>query len=81
MPRIDWNKGKAIRWIMQALGFGFDDVNVIYIGDDTTDEDAFRIIRTRGVSILVSGKPKRSAADFRVSSPYEVKKIFDYLLI
>jgi len=81
MPRIDWNKGKAICWIMQALGFGFDDVNVIYIGDDTTDEDAFRIIRTRGVSILVSGKPKRSAADFRVSSPYEVKKIFDYLLI
>ena len=80
MPRIDWDKGKAIRWIMQALGLRFDEVNVVYIGDDTTDEDAFRIIRTRGVGVLVSGNSRRSAADFRVSSVDEVKKLFEYML-
>jgi len=80
MPRIDWDKGKAIRWIMYTLGFSFDETNVVYIGDDTTDEDAFRIIRTRGVGILVSDSSRRSAADFRVSSPLEVKKLFEYML-
>ena len=80
MPRIDWNKGKAVRWIMEALGFNFNEANVIYIGDDTTDEDAFRIVRARGTGILVSDKPRKSTADFRISSPFEVKKLFDYLL-
>jgi len=80
MPRIDWDKGRAIRWIMRALGVDFGEANVVYAGDDTTDEDAFRVIRTRGVGILVSDKPKESAADFRVSSPLEVKKLFEDIL-
>ncbi len=76
LPAIQWNKGKAVRWIMQALGISWGDATVIYIGDDTTDEDAFRTIRGRGVGILVSEKDKVSCADFRVSSPVEVKRLF-----
>jgi len=80
LPAIDWNKGKAIRWIMQALNKNFDKASVIYIGDDTTDEDAFRVVRTRGVSILVSQELRPSAADFLLSSPKEVEELFEKII-
>jgi len=76
LPAFDWNKGKAIRWIMQTLKISWNDVSVVYIGDDTTDEDAFRAVRTRGAGILVSDKLKESMADFQVSTPDEVMKLF-----
>jgi len=80
LPAFEWNKGKAILWIMRALGFSWFNSSIVYIGDDTTDEDAFRILRTRGTGILVSKEPKISAADFWVSSPDEVGKIFREIL-
>jgi len=80
LPAIDWNKGKAVRWVMDSLGINWQDYSVVYIGDDTTDEDAFRTVCTRGTSILVSDKDKVSAADFMVSSPKEVKELFERIL-
>ncbi|MDP8290033.1 MAG: trehalose-phosphatase [Candidatus Susulua stagnicola] len=80
LPAIDWNKGKAVRWVMDSLGINWQDYSVVYIGDDTTDEDAFRTVCTRGTSILVSDKDKFSAADFMVSSPKEVKELFERIL-
>ncbi|RKY36639.1 MAG: trehalose-phosphatase, partial [Candidatus Omnitrophota bacterium] len=80
LPKIDWNKGKAIRWIMQALEIDWGEYSVIYIGDDVTDEDAFRTIRTRGTAILVSEVPKISCADFFLKSPQEVAQFFKILL-
>ncbi|MFH1767529.1 MAG: trehalose-phosphatase, partial [Candidatus Omnitrophota bacterium] len=81
MPAIDWDKGKAMRWVMRALNIDWPDATVIYIGDDTTDEDAFRFLRGRGVGILVSDRPRASAADFRLSGVDEVKKFFEQILI
>ena len=80
LPQVDWDKGKAIIWIMQNLGIDFKDYSVIYIGDDTTDEDAFRILRTRGTPILVSSLPKTSFADFRLNSVEEVKNLLRLIL-
>ena len=74
LPNIGWNKGKAITWIMNALGLSWAEHGVFYLGDDTTDEDAFRVLRTRGIGILISEKTRKSSADFRLSSPEEVKK-------
>lgn len=46
-PKIDWNKGKALVWLLETLGLDQqDDVFTIYIGDDTTDEDAFDVFRS-----------------------------------
>lgn len=43
-PVIDWNKGKAVEFLMDSLGLSdCDDVLPIYIGDDRTDEDAFKV--------------------------------------
>ena len=81
MPAIAWNKGMAVRWIMKSLGISFESACVVYIGDDTTDEDAFRVVRTRGLGILVSEKPKKSSASFMVKNPKQLKTIFEKLLI
>lgn len=80
VPNIDWNKGKAINWVMGVLGLKWQDFSVVYIGDDTTDEDAFRTVRTRGTAILVSENPKISSADFMLSSPKEVKELFERVI-
>lgn len=80
LPDIDWDKGKAIRWIMDALKISWSESSVIYIGDDVTDEYAFRIIRTRGRGILVSEKLRESAADFWISSTAEVKRLFERII-
>jgi trehalose-phosphatase len=38
-PRVDWNKGRAVRWIREHLGLR--QALTFYLGDDCTDEDAF----------------------------------------
>ena len=79
-PAIDWDKGQAIRWIMHELGLSWDESSVVYIGDDVTDQFAFRVIRTRGTGIMVSEKSKPSAAHFRVSSTYDVRELFEKMI-
>jgi len=76
LPDIDWDKGKAIRWIMDALKIAWNEASVVYVGDDVTDEYAFRTIRTRGTGVLVSDGPRVSAADFQLASTDEVRKLF-----
>ncbi|MBN1520965.1 MAG: trehalose-phosphatase [Candidatus Aureabacteria bacterium] len=80
LPALYWNKGKAICWIMKALQLSWKNTRVVYIGDDTTDEDAFRVIRHNGLGILVSHDPKPSSAHFRVISPDDVKKLFEMII-
>ncbi|MFH1001695.1 MAG: trehalose-phosphatase [bacterium] len=80
LPNIEWNKGKAALWILNTLGLDWSEHKIFYLGDDTTDEDAFRILRTRGTSILIAEKAEKSAADFRLSSPEEVKCWLKYFL-
>ena len=80
LPNIEWNKGKAVLWILNTLGLDWSEHKIFYLGDDTTDEDAFRILRTRGTSILIAEKAEKSAADFRLSSPEEVKCWLKYFL-
>lgn len=57
---MDWDKGHALLHLLAAMGLDVDDdVLPIYIGDDRTDEDAFRALRSRakgGLGILVSSK-------------------------
>ena len=66
-PRIKWNKGYASQWILKNI---FPDFFPVYIGDDTTDEDAFKILR-KALTIRV-GKKKKSFAKYYVRSVNEV---------
>ncbi|KAK9724751.1 hypothetical protein RND81_05G096000 [Saponaria officinalis] len=74
-PSINWNKGNAVEYLLETLGFAEpNDVVPIYIGDDTTDEDAFKVIhkRKQGFPILVSKKPKETSASYSLVDPSEV---------
>ncbi|GAB4858422.1 hypothetical protein Ancab_009895 [Ancistrocladus abbreviatus] len=74
-PSIKWNKGHAVKYLLETLGFAdSDDVLPLYIGDDRTDEDAFKVIQNRGQGfpIIVSSKPKDTKASYSLHDPSEV---------
>ncbi|KAL3499531.1 hypothetical protein ACH5RR_038624 [Cinchona calisaya] len=82
-PVIDWDKGKAVEFLLESLGFSNSpDVLPIYIGDDRTDEDAFKVLRSesRGYGIIVSAVPKESNAFFSLKDTSEVKEFLEALV-
>jgi alpha,alpha-trehalase len=50
-PDVEWNKGKAVRWLLDALALDPARTLSIYIGDDVTDEDAFHELQLLGASL------------------------------
>src|SRR5437763_1264905 len=60
-PDLDWDKGQALLWLLDALGLDRPDFLPFYLGDDFTDEDAFRALGDRGVSILIAEEPRETA--------------------
>ncbi|CAL9101508.1 unnamed protein product [Musa acuminata var. zebrina] len=82
-PVIDWNKGKAVEFLLESLGLSHrDDILPIYIGDDRTDEDAFKVLRdcNRGFGILVSTVPKETNAFYSLRDPSEVQEFLKSLV-
>src|SRR5207247_3275188 len=68
LPDIDWDKGKAVLWLLETLGLESRNVLPIYIGDDRTDEDAFCALKMRGVAILVSEQSQPTTARYSVKN-------------
>ncbi len=57
LPNIHGHKGEATKWITASVEAKFArQAWVAYIGDDITDEDAFRAI-DRGIGVLVGLRP------------------------
>lgn len=82
-PTIKWDKGKALEFLVESLGYtNFDDVFPVYIGDDRTDEDAFKVLRERGqgLGILVSKIPKETNASYSLQEPSEVMTFLQKLV-
>lgn len=83
-PVINWDKGKAVTFLLESLGLSdCDDVLPIYVGDDRTDEDAFKVLRekNRGYGILVSSVPKESSAFYSLRDPSEVMEFLKSLVM
>jgi trehalose-phosphatase len=72
-PDIDWDKGKAVLWLLEAMGPEPREIFPIYIGDDRTDEDAFRTLQQRGVGIVVSEQDCHTTARYLLRSPVQVE--------
>ncbi|CAM0903451.1 unnamed protein product [Alopecurus aequalis] len=82
-PVIDWDKGKAVEFLLQSLRLDDpESVLPIYIGDDRTDEDAFKVLRERncGYGILVSQVPKETQAFYSLTCPSEVMEFLTSLV-
>jgi trehalose-phosphatase len=71
-PDIGWDKGKALRWLIKHHDGDPGCVLPIYIGDDLTDEDAFREVERDGVGILVSPADQPTRAAYRLADPEAV---------
>lgn len=74
-PSIKWNKGHALEYLLDTLGFAkANDVLPMYIGDDRTDEDAFKILQKRGKGfpIIVSTTPRDTMASYSLRDTSEV---------
>lgn len=70
-PDIDWDKGKALLALLEVLKL--NGATPVYIGDDVTDEDAFRVLHGRGSGIgIIVGTEGESMADYRLRDPQEV---------
>ncbi|KAH7567779.1 hypothetical protein JRO89_XS07G0146000 [Xanthoceras sorbifolium] len=82
-PTIKWDKGRALEFLLESLGFANSKhVLPVYIGDDRTDEDAFKVLRNRGqgFGILVSKAPKETNASYSLQEPSEVKEFLRRLV-
>jgi trehalose-phosphatase len=80
LPNIDWDKGKAVLWLLEKLGLERPNEHPIYIGDDRTDEDAFRALEQRGTGVLVSEQPRPTAARYALKNPAEVERFLQELI-
>ncbi|HEY7097162.1 MAG TPA: trehalose-phosphatase [Terriglobales bacterium] len=62
----EWSKGSAVSTILNELG---EEAAVAYLGDDSSDEDAFAALKGRGLSVLVRPEQRTSAADVWLRPP------------
>ncbi len=74
-PRLPWDKGGAVMWLLLRL---LKDTSCfylpLYIGDDTTDEDAFRVVNSLGMTVRV-GRKSSSCARYYVKNTSEVFRL------
>ena len=79
LPDIDWDKGRAVNWLLAEMGLEGPDKMPLYFGDDITDEDAFRSVRGVGLGILVTDRPQPSMATYRVNDSGKVLSLLLHL--
>jgi trehalose 6-phosphate phosphatase len=63
------DKGEAVRAFLEEIGA---DAPIAYLGDDTTDESAFKALQGRGLTILVRPKWRTTSAQFWLKPPEEL---------
>lgn len=81
LPKIDWNKGKALVWFRDCLNLNDNNtIMPIYIGDDKTDEDAFKVISNNGLGICVQENPHPTLASYVLKDTNQVREFLDKLI-
>ncbi len=80
LPDIDWDKGKALLWLMKELNLNHPGVLPFYLGDDVTDENAFVVLLKRGIGIVVSEETRPSKALYRLRNPDDVFRFLEKML-
>jgi trehalose 6-phosphate phosphatase len=77
LPAASWHKGRALEWIRERAEARHGPVFTVYVGDDVTDEDAFRAIGDAGLAVAASDRVRH--ARVRIDGPDGVERLLDCL--
>lgn len=80
-PAYKWSKGDTVMWLLNKYEFASKSAIFfpIYIGDDLTDESAFKALKNKGLTIRV-GKTKLSEARYYFKNPGETAEFLGRVL-
>lgn len=78
-PAVEWDKGRALEWLVHELGLTGTGVVPVYLGDDVTDEDAFRVIRDSGIGIVVGVEGPPTLARYHLEDTEAVETFLTHL--
>ena len=83
-PPVTVDKGTAVLALAERIGALGDGASLLYAGDDTTDEDAFRRLRARTpravtVRVAAGGSAPATAAEFVVRDPAEMRELLEWV--
>jgi trehalose 6-phosphate phosphatase len=81
-PNVVWNKGDAVRWILGHLSDKplRERPYPVYLGDDHTDEDAFKALKGWGLTVLVSPRYEASEAVYFIKSVEEAYQFLGFFV-
>lgn len=81
-PRLDWDKGRALEHLLRCLELAdAGRTFALYLGDDTTDEDAFAALKKGGLGqgIVVCSHAKPTSASWSLCSTEDVRAFLQRL--
>ena len=80
-PPLGWDKGRAVLHILRTHSgpAWSEEVRVIYVGDDQTDEDAFRFLAGLSTTFRVGSADTPTAATRRLPDVDAVGALLDWL--
>jgi trehalose-phosphatase len=78
-PSVNWNKGKAAKWILHHYRTKRAKTLTICIGDDRTDEDMFKALGKRAINVSVGKPDESSSAGYYLKNTEEVKRFLSRL--
>jgi alpha,alpha-trehalase len=80
VPDMDWHKGRALEWLRNTLEIDQARTCLVYIGDDETDEDAFRVLGPDGIGLRPGARVAASLADYHLTDVDAVRRFLQWLL-
>lgn len=78
-PALDWHKGRAVEYLRGKLPLPAGHI-ALYFGDDLTDEDAFAVLGTDDVGVIVADgeeNDRTSFADYRLPDVASVGQMLE----
>ncbi len=80
-PPIGWDKAHAVLHVLRSrYGPSWPEkARVIYVGDDQTDEDAFRVLAGLGITFRVGSADGLTAASRRLPNVFAVQTLVGWL--